>query len=58
MPDDTAYKVIVLALLENDISPLPILDDEHVVGVVSDADLILNEATPWQVAGVSLRGAS
>lgn len=58
MPDDTAYKVIVLALLENDISPLPILDDEHVVAVVPDADLILNEATPWQVVGVSLRGAS
>lgn len=44
---DTPFKTIVAALLDNDISALPVVDDDgHVLGVVSDADLVLKEAEP------------
>ena len=41
----TSYKVIVRTLLEHRISAVPVLDeDRHVMGVVSEADLIPKEA--------------
>jgi CBS domain-containing protein len=44
---DTPFKNIVAALLDNNISAFPIVDEyRHVVGVVSDADLVLKEAEP------------
>ncbi|MBO0826534.1 MAG: CBS domain-containing protein [Streptosporangiales bacterium] len=54
---DTPFKDIVAALLDNNVSALPIVDDDwKVVGVVSDADLVLKEAEPdpsgeWLVEG-------
>lgn len=60
---DTPFKDIVAALLDNNISALPIVDDDaHVVGVVSDADLVSKEAEPdppedeWLLVGPRRRG--
>lgn len=59
---DTPFKNIVAALLDNNISALPIVDEDgHVVGVVSDADLVLKEAEPdppegeWLLMGARRR---
>lgn len=44
---DTPFKEIVTAMLDNNISALPIVGpDGHVLGIVSDADLMLKEAEP------------
>lgn len=44
---DTPFKEIVSAMLDNNISALPIVGQNgHVLGVVSDADLVLKEAEP------------
>lgn len=60
---DTSFKDIVAALLDNNVSALPIVDDDwNVVGMVSDADLALKEAEPdppeeeWLLVGSRRRG--
>jgi CBS domain-containing protein len=44
---DTPYKQLVRLLLDRKISALPVVDDRrHVVGIVSEADLLLKEELP------------
>lgn len=42
---DTAFKDVVEALLRNDVSGLPVVDDEgRLLGIVTEADLVSKEA--------------
>ena len=44
---DTPYKELVRLLLDRQVSALPVVDDRrHVVGIVSEADLLLKEELP------------
>ncbi len=52
---DTAFKEIVRLLAEHDITSVPVLDDEdRPLGLVSEADLLLNEAAQEDPAGLML----
>ncbi|MEW1908136.1 CBS domain-containing protein [Kitasatospora sp. NPDC085895] len=52
---DTAFKEIVRLLAEHDITAVPVLDDEdRPLGLVSEADLLLNEAAREDPAGLLL----
>jgi CBS domain-containing protein len=43
---ETPFKEIVARLAEHRISALPVVDDGRVLGVVSEADLLLKEEFP------------
>ncbi|WP_367325299.1 CBS domain-containing protein [Streptomyces sp. HUAS ZL42] len=50
---DTGFKEIAKLLAEYDITAVPVVDDdEHVVGVVSEADLLRKEAAQLDPAGL------
>ncbi|MER7674000.1 CBS domain-containing protein [Kitasatospora sp. NPDC096128] len=52
---DTGFKEIARLLAEHDITAVPVLDDEdRPLGVVSEADLLLNEAAQEDPAGLLL----
>ncbi|MFF7647575.1 CBS domain-containing protein [Streptomyces canus] len=50
---DTGFKEIAKLLAEHDITAVPVVDDEeHAVGVVSEADLLRKEAAQLDPAGL------
>ncbi|MFF5187691.1 CBS domain-containing protein [Streptomyces sp. NPDC000345] len=50
---DTGFKEIAKLLAEYDVTAVPVVDDdEHVVGVVSEADLLRKEAAQLDPAGL------
>lgn len=50
---DTGFKEVAKLLAEHDITAVPVLDDEeHAVGVVSEADLLRKEAAQLDPAGL------
>ncbi|MEV7770223.1 CBS domain-containing protein [Kitasatospora sp. NPDC086791] len=52
---DTGFKEIARLLAEHDITAVPVLDhDDRPLGVVSEADLLLNEAAQEDPAGLLL----
>ncbi|GGR84076.1 hypothetical protein GCM10010269_24020 [Streptomyces humidus] len=49
---DTGFKEIAKQLAEYDVTAVPVVDDERVVGVVSEADLLRKEAARLDPAGL------
>jgi CBS domain-containing protein len=49
---DTGFKEIAKLLAEYDITAVPVVDDERVVGVVSEADLLRKEAAHLDPTGL------
>ena len=55
VPPDTGFKEIARLLAEHDITAVPVLDQEdRPLGLVSEADLLLNEAAREDPAGLLL----
>jgi CBS-domain-containing membrane protein len=49
--ENTCFKDIAEVLLTHAVNAIPVLDDGHVVGVVSEADLLHKEGLPEQFLG-------